>query len=103
MIYSGDMQPDDDRYEWAHALGWHVPLALACAAISWLYPGAPCRLCDWMHEELAQLTEKTELLKDLAVAKTEDLISKDHFLDLFDKLLSDIQADSASLSGGARN
>jgi len=40
MVYSGDMQPEDTRYQWAHAMGWHVPLALAFSAVSWLYPGA---------------------------------------------------------------
>jgi hypothetical protein len=103
MIYSGDMQPDDDRYEWAHALGWHVPLALAFAAVTWLYPGAECRQCDWIRDELLDLHEKTALIKELTIAKEEELISSDAFLELLDKLLPGPQADDPDLSPSARD
>jgi hypothetical protein len=99
MIYSGDMQPDDDRYRWSHAMGWHVPLALAFAAISWMYPRAECRKCDSVRDGL----EEMELLKELALAQKEKLISTGDYLNQIYKLLPDIQADSAFLSGGARD
>jgi hypothetical protein len=91
MIYSGDMQPDDDRYEWAHALGWHVPLALAFAAVAWLYPERECEIHQRVRDELVKLYDKTQILKELAIAEQEELISRAQFLEYLDQLLPDTQ------------
>jgi hypothetical protein len=79
----------------------HVPLALAFAAISWLYPGAECKQCQGVLDEVVKLHEKTELLKQLAIAKQEDLITRADFLELLDKLLPDTQDSARFLPSSA--
>jgi hypothetical protein len=93
MVYSGDMHPGDTRYRWAHALGWHVPLALAVSAVSWMYPGAECQKCHWIHHELVKLHEQTEILKALALARQRAQVSRGDYLSHLDQLLTEFNEE----------